>query len=97
MVGPLLGRILAALGHPARLRWTTDLDEGLDGAGVAVLLELRVGGQAARHRDETWPLECGCVGQEDDRRGRAGQGAAHRPGVLGVAERAPPGGVPAPG
>jgi len=31
---------------------------------AAVLLQLRVGGQAARDRDETWPLECGCIGQE---------------------------------
>jgi 6-phospho-beta-glucosidase len=31
---------------------------------AAVLLQIRVGGQAARHQDETWPLECGCVGQE---------------------------------
>jgi 6-phospho-beta-glucosidase len=30
----------------------------------AVLLQLRIGGQAARHRDETWPLTCGCIGQE---------------------------------
>src|SRR5882757_4275425 len=62
-VGPVSARIMRAYGHPARLTWTTSLDEGLDGAG-AVLLQLRVGGQAARHRDETWPLEDGCIGQE---------------------------------
>ena len=63
VVGPVSARIMARYGHPARLRWTTSLDEAVDGAG-AVLLQLRVGGQAARQRDETWPLECGCVGQE---------------------------------
>src|SRR5271166_5637120 len=34
-----------------------------DGAD-AILFQLRIGGQAARQRDETWPLDCGCVGQE---------------------------------
>ena len=63
VVGPFSGRLMRAHGHPGRLTWTTSLDEGLDGAG-AVLLQLRVGGQAARHRDETWPLEYGCIGQE---------------------------------
>ena len=29
-----------------------------------MLLQLRIGGQAARHLDETIPLRCGCVGQE---------------------------------
>jgi len=62
VVGPVSARILRSYGHPAAVRWTTSLDDGLDGAG-AVLLQLRVGGQAARQRDETWPLECGCVGQ----------------------------------
>ena len=72
----------ARYGHPARVRWTTDLDDGLDGAG-AVLLQLRVGGQAARHRDETWPLEYGCVGQETTGAGGLRQGAAHRAGGAG--------------
>ena len=63
VVGPFCARILRALGHPATLRWTADLDDGLDGAG-AVLLQLRVGGQAARQRDETWPHEYGTIGQE---------------------------------
>src|SRR5262249_57959501 len=60
VVGPFSARIMRAYGHPARLTWTTNLDEGLDGAG-AVLLQLRVGGQAARQRAETWPLGYGCV------------------------------------
>ncbi len=87
VVGPFSARILAALGHPARLRWTTDLDEGLDGAR-AVLLQLRVGGQAARQRDETWPLECGCVGQETTGAGGLAKALRTVPVVLGIAERA---------
>ncbi|HEX4257005.1 MAG TPA: 6-phospho-beta-glucosidase, partial [Streptosporangiaceae bacterium] len=63
VVGPVSARIMRALGHPGRVTWTDHLDQGLDGAG-AVLLQLRVGGQAARHRDESWPLDYGAVGQE---------------------------------
>ena len=29
-----------------------------------MLIQIRVGGQAARLRDETFPLACGCIGQE---------------------------------
>ncbi|HEX4688155.1 MAG TPA: 6-phospho-beta-glucosidase, partial [Nocardioides sp.] len=63
LVAGLGRRILARLGHPARLTTSTDLAPALDGVD-AVLIQLRVGGQAARLEDETWPLECGCVGQE---------------------------------
>jgi 6-phospho-beta-glucosidase len=86
-VGPVSARIMRALGHPARVRWTTDLDDGLDGAG-AVLLQLRIGGQAARHRDETWPLEYGCVGQETTGAGGFAKALRTVPVVLEIAERA---------
>jgi 6-phospho-beta-glucosidase len=87
LVGPVSARIMRALGHPAPVRWTTSLDDGLDGAG-AVLLQLRVGGQAARHRDETWPLECGCVGQETTGAGGLAKALRTVPVVLEIAERA---------
>jgi 6-phospho-beta-glucosidase len=87
VVGPVSARIMAALGHPAKVRWTTNLDEGLDGAG-AVLLQLRVGGQAARHRDESWPLEYGCVGQETTGAGGLAKALRTVPVVLDIAERA---------
>jgi 6-phospho-beta-glucosidase len=87
VVGPFSARIMRALGHPGRVRWTTDLDEGLDGAG-AVLLQLRVGGQAARHRDETWPLVCGCVGQETTGAGGLAKALRTVPVILDIAERA---------
>ena len=87
VVGPFSARIMRALGHPGRVRWTTDLDEGLDGAG-AVLLQLRVGGQAARHRDETWPLICDCVGQETTGAGGLAKALRTIPVVLDIAERA---------
>jgi len=86
-VGPASARIMAAYGHPARVRWTSGLDDGLDGAG-AVLLQLRVGGQAARDRDETWPLEYGCVGQETTGAGGLAKALRTVPVVLDIAGRA---------
>src|SRR5215813_6780849 len=86
VVGPFSARIMRAAGHPARVRWTTGLDEGLEGAG-AVLLQLRVGGQAARHRDETWPLEYGCIGQETTGAGGLAKALRTVPVVLDIADR----------
>ena len=85
-VGPVSARIMAAHGHPGRVRWTGSLDEGTDGAD-AILLQLRVGGQAARQRDETWPLDCGCVGQETTGAGGLAKALRTIPIVLDVAER----------
>jgi 6-phospho-beta-glucosidase len=79
-------RILARLGHPARLTTSTDLEPALDGVD-AVLLQLRVGGQAARLGDETWPLECGCVGQETTGAGGLAKALRTVPVVLDIAER----------
>src|SRR6185437_8907958 len=87
VVGPFSARIMRAAGHPAGLRWTTSLDDGLDGAG-AVLLQLRIGGQAARQRDETWPLEYGRVGQETTGAGGFAKALRTVPGVLDIAARA---------
>jgi 6-phospho-beta-glucosidase len=86
-VGPVSARIMRAHGHPAAVRWTTDADDGLDGA-AAVLIQLRVGGQAARNRDETWPLEYGCVGQETTGAGGLAKALRTVPLVLDIAERA---------
>jgi 6-phospho-beta-glucosidase len=86
VVGPFSARLMRTHGHPGRLTWTTSLDEGLDGAG-AVLLQLRVGGQAARHRDETWPLEYGCIGQETTGAGGFAKALRTVPVVLDIAER----------
>ncbi|MEU3839139.1 6-phospho-beta-glucosidase [Streptomyces sp. NPDC028635] len=86
LVGGLARRILARQGHPARVVTTADLDAGVDGAD-AVLLQLRVGGQAAREQDETWPLECGCVGQETTGAGGLAKALRTVPVVLDIAER----------
>jgi 6-phospho-beta-glucosidase len=86
VVGPFSARIMNRYGHPASVSWTSDLDAGVDGAG-AVLLQLRVGGQATRQRDETWPLECGCVGQETTGAGGFAKALRTVPVVLDVASR----------
>jgi 6-phospho-beta-glucosidase len=86
LVSGVSSRIMAAYGHKARVRAVTGLDEGLDGAD-AVILQLRIGGQAARQRDETWPLECGCVGQETTGAGGLAKALRTVPVVLDIAER----------
>ncbi|MBN0046362.1 6-phospho-beta-glucosidase [Streptomyces actuosus] len=86
LVGGLARRILARQGHDARVVTTSDLDAGVDGAD-AVLLQLRVGGQAAREQDETWPLECGCVGQETTGAGGLAKALRTVPVVLDIADR----------
>ncbi|MEU0273902.1 6-phospho-beta-glucosidase [Streptomyces sp. NPDC006307] len=85
-VGGLARRIFAKQEHPGRITTTSDVEAGVDGAD-AVLLQLRVGGQAARERDETWPLECGCVGQETTGAGGLAKALRTVPVVLDIAER----------
>ncbi|MEE1938070.1 6-phospho-beta-glucosidase [Streptomyces sp. TRM 70361] len=85
-VGGLARRILARAGHPATVTCTSDLETAVADAG-AVLLQLRVGGQAARERDESWPLECGCVGQETTGAGGLAKALRTVPVVLDIAER----------
>ncbi|WP_406371883.1 6-phospho-beta-glucosidase [Streptomyces sp. NBC_00647] len=86
LVGGLARRIFAKQGHPGKIVTTSDLDAGVEGAD-AVLLQLRVGGQAARQQDETWPLECGCVGQETTGAGGLAKALRTVPVVLDIAER----------
>ncbi|WP_031507510.1 6-phospho-beta-glucosidase [Streptomyces megasporus] len=85
-VGGLARRILARADHPATVTTTSDLDAAVADAH-AVLLQLRVGGQAARERDESWPLECGCVGQETTGAGGLAKALRTVPVVLDIAER----------
>ncbi|OEJ63047.1 6-phospho-beta-glucosidase [Streptomyces agglomeratus] len=86
LVGGLARRIFAKQGHPGRITTTSDLDAGVADAD-AVLLQLRVGGQAARDQDETWPLECGCIGQETTGAGGLAKALRTVPVVLDIAER----------
>jgi 6-phospho-beta-glucosidase len=87
VVGGLAARMLRAQGFRGRLEVTDELDRGLDAADI-VLLQLRVGGQAARLSDETLPLRCGCIGQETTGAGGFAKALRTVPVVLDIAERA---------
>jgi 6-phospho-beta-glucosidase len=87
VVGGLAARMLERQGYSGALSVTGDLDAALDGADI-VLIQIRVGGQAARLRDETIPAACGCVGQETTGAGGLGKAMRTVPVVLGIAERA---------
>jgi 6-phospho-beta-glucosidase len=86
LVAGLGRRILSRLGHPGRLTTSASLEPALDGVD-AVLLQLRVGGQAARNQDETWPLECGCIGQETTGAGGLAKALRTVPVVLDLADQ----------
>ena len=86
LVGGMARRMFARAEHPAKVVTTADLDAGVTGSDV-VLLQLRVGGQSLRNRDETWPLDCGCVGQETTGAGGLAKALRTVPVVLDAAER----------
>jgi 6-phospho-beta-glucosidase len=87
IVAGLAGRMLARAAHPARVVTTTDLDEATEGAD-AVLIQIRVGGQAARMTDESVPLACACLGQETTGFGGLAKALRTVPVVLEIADRA---------
>src|SRR5919197_176054 len=86
VVGGLAERMLNAAGYDGHLSVTDDLDRAVEGASF-VLIQLRVGGQAARLRDETIPLACGCSGQETNGAGGLGKALRTLPVVLEIASR----------
>ena len=85
VVGGLAGRMLERAGYGGHLLLTTDRDEALEGAGF-VIVQLRVGGQAARLSDETIPPRFGCVGQETTGPGGFAKALRTIPVVLELAE-----------
>jgi 6-phospho-beta-glucosidase len=86
ILGGMTRRMLTRGAHPARLTVTTRLDEAVEGAD-AVLVQLRVGGQAVRIVDESVPVACGCVGQETTGYGGLAKALRTVPVVLEIAER----------
>ena len=85
VVGGLARRMLDRLGWSGRLTLTGDRDAAIDGADF-VLLQLRVGGQAARLVDETLPLRFGVIGQETTGAGGFAKALRTVPRVLDLAE-----------
>jgi 6-phospho-beta-glucosidase len=94
IVGGLARRMLDKLDWPGRLTLTGDRDTAIDGADF-VLIQLRVGGQAARLVDETLPPRFGVIGQETTGAGGFAKALRTVPLVLDLAEltarRAAPG------
>ena len=86
VVGELAARMLERAGHRGGLERTLELDRALDGADF-VLVQIRVGGQAARLQDETAPLACGCIGQETTGAGGFAKAMRTVPVVLEIADR----------
>ncbi len=86
VVGGLASRMLDRTGWRGKLSLTTDLDRAVEDADF-VLVQIRVGGQAARLRDETIPLACGCIGQETTGAGGFAKAMRTVPVVLQIADR----------
>jgi 6-phospho-beta-glucosidase len=86
VVGGLAKRMLDKQGYRGAFDVTADLDRALDGADF-VLIQIRVGGQQARLDDETFPLPCGCIGQETTGAGGLAKALRTVPVVLEIAER----------
>ncbi len=86
IVAGLAARILKAAGSHCTVT-VTDALEPAARTATAVLIQLRVGGQAARARDESWPLDCGCIGQETTGAGGLAKALRTIPVVLDIARR----------
>jgi len=86
VVGGLAGRMLDRAGFRGDLSLGGDLERAVEEADF-VLVQIRVGGQAARLRDETAPLPCGCIGQETTGAGGFAKAMRTVPVLLEIADR----------
>ena len=84
-VGGLSERILRHRGWGGTFSTTADRHAALEGADF-VVVQLRIGGQAARHVDETLPVGYGCLGQETTGAGGLAKALRTVPTVLELAE-----------
>ncbi len=85
IVGGLAGRMLRRMEWDGRLTLTGDTDAAVDGADF-VLIQLRIGGQAARLLDETLPLRFDTIGQETTGAGGFAKALRTVPIILELAE-----------
>jgi 6-phospho-beta-glucosidase len=86
VVGGLARRMLERQRYHGTLEITDDLDRAVENADF-VLVQIRVGGQRARLADETFPLACGCIGQETTGAGGLAKALRTVPVVLEIADR----------
>jgi 6-phospho-beta-glucosidase len=87
IVGGLAGRMLRRMEWDGRLTLTGDTTAALEGADF-VLIQLRIGGQAARLLDETLPHRFGTIGQETTGAGGFAKALRTVPIILELAELA---------
>jgi 6-phospho-beta-glucosidase len=85
VVGGMARRMLERQGFGGALLLTRELDAALEGADF-VIIQIRVGGQEARLRDETVPLACGCIGQETTGAGGLAKALRTVPVALEIAD-----------
>ena len=85
VVGALAERMMRRASWGGTLRLTGDRREALAGADF-VIVQLRVGGNKARFKDETIPLEFDCIGQETTGAGGFAKALRTVPVVLELAE-----------
>jgi 6-phospho-beta-glucosidase len=85
IVGALADRMMRKAGWGGSLRLTGDRRAAIEGADF-VIVQLRVGQQQARFRDETIPLDFGCIGQETTGAGGFAKALRTVPVVLELAE-----------
>jgi 6-phospho-beta-glucosidase len=85
VVSGLARRMLSRQDYAGGLTVTGTLAEAVEGADF-VLVQIRVGGQAARLQDETLPLACGCIGQETTGAGGLAKALRTVPVMLEIAE-----------
>jgi 6-phospho-beta-glucosidase len=86
VVGGMARRMLERQGFGGELLLTRELDAALERADF-VIIQIRVGGQEARLRDETVPLACGCIGQETTGAGGLAKALRTVPVALEIADR----------
>jgi len=85
-VGTLAERMLVSKGFKGRIVLSGDLDESVAGADY-VFAQIRVGGMAARIRDEKIPLKHGLLGQETTGAGGFMNALRTVPVMLDIAHR----------
>jgi len=86
IVGGLAQRMLVSKGFKGKIVLTQDLDEAITKADY-IFAQIRVGGLAARIRDEKIPLKYGLLGQETTGAGGFMKGIRTLPVMLDIARR----------
>jgi 6-phospho-beta-glucosidase len=84
VLGPLAARMAARVGGAVDVHWGSDRREGMAGS-TFVVSQIRVGGMAARERDEQLGREFGLIGQETVGVGGFANALRTIPVTLGIA------------